>query len=54
MAGLLDAEQNSMEQIIEEEQAHGVQVAALTNAAPGDGEGGSPRKGVEETQCSVG
>ena len=30
MAQLLDAERKSMEQIIEEEQAHRVQVAALS------------------------
>ena len=39
MAQLLDAKMQSVEQIIEEEQAHRVQVATLPNAAPGNGEG---------------
>ena len=40
MARLLDAKMHSVEQIIEEEQVHRVQVAALANAVPSNGEGG--------------
>ena len=44
-----------MKQIIEEEQAHGAQVAAfLQMQLHGHGKGGSMREGVEETLCSVG
>ena len=49
MARLLDAEMQSVEQIIEEEQAHRAQVAALTDAAPSNGEGGRTRERAEET-----
>ena len=48
MARLLDAEMHSVEQIIEEEQAHRVQVAALTNAASSNGKGGRTRGRTEE------
>ena len=50
MAQLLDAKMQSMEQIIEEEQAHRVQVAALTNSAPSNGEGGRAGEGTEDAQ----
>ena len=40
MARLLDAEMQNVDQIIEEEQAHKAQVAALPDAAPSNGEGG--------------
>ena len=48
---LLDAKMHSVEQIIEEEQAHRVQVAALSQMpAPSDGEGGRTGERTEETQ----
>ena len=50
MAQLLDAKMQSVEQIIEEERAHRVQVAALTNAASSNGEGGRAGEGTEEAQ----
>ena len=50
MARLLDAEMQSVEQIIEEEQAHRAQVASLPNAAPSYGEGGRAGERTEETQ----
>ena len=51
MAQLLDAKMQSVEQIIEEEQSHRVQVAcSLTNAAPSNREGGRTGQGAEEAQ----
>ena len=46
MAQVLDAEHESVEQIIEEEQAH--------RAALGDGECGRARERIEEAKCSFG
>ena len=55
MAQLLDAKMQSVEQIIEEEQAHGVQVAALSQMQlQTNGEGGRTGEGVEEAQYSDG
>ena len=55
MAQLLDAEQESMEQIIEEEEAHRAQVAALSQMQLHAMEGvEAQKKGFEEAQCSVG
>ena len=34
--------------------SQGTSGCSLTNAVPGNGKGGSTRKGVVETQCSVG
>ena len=50
MAQLLDAKMQSVEQIIEEEQAHRAQVAALTDAASTNGEGGRTGEGAEKAQ----
>ena len=49
MARLLDAKMQSVEQIIEEEQAHRVLPPSLTDAAPSNGEGGRTRERAEET-----
>ena len=56
MVQLLDAEMQSMEQIIEEEQAHraGTSGCSLTNASPSNGDGGRAGEGVKEAQCSDG
>ena len=51
MARLLDVKMQSMEQIIEEEQAQRVQVAALSQMQlQSNGEGGRTRERTEETQ----
>ena len=55
MAQLLDAKMESVEQIIEEEQAHRTHVATLSQMhLHGNGEGGGTGKKIEEAQCSVG
>ena len=54
IAQLLDAEQESMEQIIEEEQAHRAQVTDLSQMQLQAMERVELQEGVEETQCSVG
>ena len=51
MARLLDAKMQSVEQIIEEEQApQGARGYSLPNAAPSYGEGGRAGERTEETQ----
>ena len=51
MSRLLDAKMQSVEQIIEEEQAHRAQVAcSFPNAAPNYGKGGRIGARTEETQ----
>ena len=53
MTQLLDAEMQSREQIIEEEQTHRAQSGcSLANAAPSNGEGGRAGEGVKKAQCS--
>ena len=51
MAQILDAEMHSVEQIIEEEQAHRAQVAALSQMQlQAMGEGGRAGEGAEKAQ----
>ena len=51
MARVLDAKMQSVEQIIEEEEAHRVQVAALSQMQlQSNGEGGRAGEGAEEAQ----